>query len=164
MPLDHLEANLAIADADRKAAAVEVKNDPPKILISDQPAILVLIDGEPVLRTVPQTQFMRVVNTRALILLDAATQDYYLTVMNRWVVSRSPMGPWTPADRVPAGFETLRNVLSQEDSVDLLVPKNPSGAPEDLPVIYTCDSPTELIQSRGEPRNISPSRAPICFT
>ena len=153
VPLDHLEANLAITGAREKAAAVEVKNSVPVIIFSDiRPSILVLIDGEPVLRASAQPHVMRVVNTRSLILLHEDSKEYYLSLMGLWVAGQSPMGPWSPTNTLPAGFDTLRESLSNEGTVDLLMPNNPAGAPpQSLPVIYTQDKPAELIQSRGEP-------------
>jgi len=41
--LDHLEAEYAISEAVKKARAVPVKNDPPKIIYSTTPALLVLV-------------------------------------------------------------------------------------------------------------------------
>ncbi len=46
--LDRLEAELE-ADNER-IKGVEVKNDPPKVIISSKPSLLVLIDGQPQLR------------------------------------------------------------------------------------------------------------------
>src|SRR6266404_660800 len=51
--LDHVEASYAISEAVKKARAVPVKNDPPQIFYSTTPALLVLVDGEPVFRPIP---------------------------------------------------------------------------------------------------------------
>src|SRR5262249_57978072 len=67
--LDRIEANLAITQADKKGNAVPLKNDPPKIYYRENPAVLVLIDGEPATRPVEGASGVdRVINTRALIL------------------------------------------------------------------------------------------------
>jgi len=49
---------------------VEVKNDPPKLIISTKPAVLVLIAGLPQLRDVPGVKLERVINTRSIILFE----------------------------------------------------------------------------------------------
>lgn len=54
VPLDHLEANLEITQAGRKTAAMDVKNDVPRIIFDTRPSILILIDGDPVLRATAQ--------------------------------------------------------------------------------------------------------------
>ncbi len=65
--LDRLEASLALAGV--KPPTVAVNNAPPQVLVSYSPAILVPIDGAPVLKPVPgHSRVQRVINTRALIL------------------------------------------------------------------------------------------------
>ena len=70
--LDRLETNLAVTQAQEgSGGTVQVKNQPPRIIFSDQPAILVLVDGQPALRQADDSgKLVRVINTRALILLD----------------------------------------------------------------------------------------------
>jgi len=46
--LDHLEAGYAMSEAVKKALTVPVKNDPPRIIYSATPSLLVLVDGSPV--------------------------------------------------------------------------------------------------------------------
>ncbi len=49
--LDRLLADLAMTQAEGESESVPVKNDPPTILYSATPAALILIDGQPVLRS-----------------------------------------------------------------------------------------------------------------
>jgi hypothetical protein len=58
--LDRLEASLA-ASGTVRPGGVPVKNAPPVILVSYSPAILVPIDGKPVLKPVPDSRFERVI-------------------------------------------------------------------------------------------------------
>src|SRR5712691_10576249 len=80
--LDHLEAGYAISEAVKKARAVPVKNDPPRIIYSITPALLVLVDGPPVFRSVPDLNLERVINTRALIL--KLGDHVYLYASDHW--------------------------------------------------------------------------------
>src|SRR5262249_9478346 len=67
--LDRLESSLAMTGV--KPPTVAVQNNPPQVLVSYSPAILVPIDGAPVLKPAPVTsRFERVINTKALILQD----------------------------------------------------------------------------------------------
>jgi hypothetical protein len=50
--LDRLLADLSINGTAPEGASSGLKNDPPKIFISQVPSVLVLIDGEPVLKPV----------------------------------------------------------------------------------------------------------------
>ena len=85
--LDHLEAEYAISEAVKTARAVPVKNNPPRIFYSTTPALLVLVDGPPVLRPIPDLNVERVVNTRALILNLGG--HFYLYASDHWYQSYS---------------------------------------------------------------------------
>jgi hypothetical protein len=49
VPQDQLMSDLAVAQAEHKTG-YELKNDPPRIIFATRPAVLVIIDGQPVLR------------------------------------------------------------------------------------------------------------------
>jgi hypothetical protein len=84
--LDRLEAEL---DADNeRVKAFALKNDPPKVIISNKPSLLVLIDGEPRLRQIESTDLQRVINTRSVILFEADKKQYYLRVQDWWLQSK----------------------------------------------------------------------------
>src|SRR5262249_18701545 len=78
IPLEQFEADLAAARAGVKVPAQPVKNDPPRIIMSTVPALLVRIDGTPSLRQIQGSPLLRVINTPALILLDPSSGQYYL--------------------------------------------------------------------------------------
>ncbi len=76
--LDRLLADLQITQTETQAETVRLKNDPPRIIFSNQPAVLILIEGDPVYRAVEGTPYTRVVNTPALLLFDSAAGTFYL--------------------------------------------------------------------------------------
>lgn len=92
MPLDELETSLSTTSVERQQRRVAVNNDPPRIIVSLTPAVLVSIDGMPAPRA-SAGGFMKVINTRALILVDASQNRYYLALMDGWVESASLNGP-----------------------------------------------------------------------
>ena len=57
--LDRVLTDMAANHAPSTASGYSVKNDPPKIFFSTSPALLVLIDGAPVLRSVEGTEIQR---------------------------------------------------------------------------------------------------------
>ena len=78
-----------------------LNNDPPTIIYSTQPALLVLVDGPPVYRPVENTAFERVFNTRALLIRDQS--GTYLHLFDGYVEAPALDGPWTVAQsRSPA--------------------------------------------------------------
>ena len=157
MSLDRMEAALAAAGI--KAPPIEVNNTPPQILMANQPALLVPIDGAPVLKALPQTsRFQRVINTRALLLKGGASSNFYLHVYDGWLIAESLGGPWSvasPGQVEKRDFDTVAVDLSKKGVVDLLDggPKaNPKPSlANGVPQIFTAQGPAELIVFNGQP-------------
>jgi hypothetical protein len=155
--LDRLEVSLAAAGI--KPPAVAVNNAPPQVIVSYSPAILVPIEGAPVLKPVPNhARAQRVINTRALILQDGLGNNYYIHVYDGWLSSSSINGPWTqasPGPLVRREMDAIAQELAKADTVDLLDggPKaNPKPSlANGVPTIYTTQGPAELIVFSGQP-------------
>jgi hypothetical protein len=155
--LDRLEASLAAAGI--KPPAVPVNNAPPQVIISYSPAILVPIDGAPVLKPVPNhSRVQRVINTRALILQGGFGNMYYIHVYDGWLAADSITGPWTQAALGPLQrnvADSIAQELSKAGSVDLL-DGGPKANPKPslvngVPAIYTAQGPAELVVFNGQP-------------
>jgi len=157
MSLDRLQSSLALVGV--KPPTVEVNNTPPQVIVSYSPAILVPIDGAPVLKPVPNyTRWQRVINTRALILQGGLGNNFYIHVFDGWLTASSINGPWTQASLGP--FEKnaasdIAQTLSKAGTVDLLDggPKaNPKPSlANGVPTIYTPQVASELIVFKGQP-------------
>src|SRR6266404_895356 len=143
--LDHLEAEYAISEAVKKARAVPVKNDPPLIIYSTTPALLVLVDGPPVFRPVPGLSVERVINTRALIL--KLGDHVYLYASDHWYESGSVDGIWMIVTDPPAALEPARQAEIASQNVDLMPPG--TNALSTTPTIYLSTIPAELIQTES---------------
>jgi hypothetical protein len=99
--MDRLQATLAAAGI--KPPTAVLNNTPPLVFVSYSSAILVPIDGAPVLRPVPgHSELQRVFNTRALILRVGAGDSYFLHVYDGWLTSSALKGPWVRAGLDPA--------------------------------------------------------------
>ncbi len=155
--LDRLEALAEILDAEKNAATVTVNNDPPSILFSPSPTILVYLDGEPVYRPVKGTGLQRVINTRCLVLRDAMGK-HYLHLMDGWMESSQISGPWAVAKQVTQDLAKAEKDAVASGQVDMLTgradPKKPgpSLTKTSPPKIVVATSPTELIVTQGEPK------------
>ena len=99
--LDRLLADLSITQTETKAETVRLKNEPPRIIFSKEPAVLILIEGDPVYRAVEGTPYTRVVNTPALLLFNSAAGTFYLDGGSGWMTASSLTGPWTSAANSP---------------------------------------------------------------
>ncbi len=155
--LDRLQASLALAGI--KPPTVAVQNDPPQVIVSYSPAILVPIDGAPVLQPVPDhSRAKRVINTRALILQAGFTDALYMHVFDGWLTANGIGGPWTQAFLGPIMLNEANAIaqdLAKKGVVDLLDggPKaNPKPSlASGVPTIYTSQTPAELIVFKGQP-------------
>lgn len=152
--LDRMEAMLAIMQAEEKALSVPVKNDPPVILFSTAPAMLIYLDGPPAYRPVKGTLLQRVVNARALILQDAAGK-HYLHMFDGWLQAPAIGGPWTVAQASTPELDKAMKDAVASGQVDLLTGRSdaktpgPSLAKVPPPAIYLSTTATELIVSDG---------------
>jgi hypothetical protein len=151
--LDRLEASLAVARP-APPAGLPVSNAPPRIIISQTPAVLVPIDGAPVWRPIPGTNFERIINTRALIVREQGTGTDYLHVYDGWLSSGAVSGPWLPTTMQPPALARIAQQLGSSGQVDLLDGGNASPRPSlasGAPVLYVSEAPAELIVFRGPP-------------
>jgi hypothetical protein len=154
--LDRLEAALEAAGENVKR--VEVKNDPPKLIISAKPALLVIIDGLPQLRDVQGTNLQRVINTRAVLLFENDKKKYYLRVQDWWLEAKDIEGPWTYAKKLPDDMKKAEEfVVAQAAGQTLQSDQNqkqPSlkeaGKNAQIPDVYVVFGPAEMIETRGE--------------
>lgn len=149
-----------MSQARAKGESKPVRNDPPRIVFSTAPAILVLIDGTPTFRPVAGTPYERVVNTRPLILKDAFG-THYLRLFDGWMTAAAVTGPWSVARIVYADLRKVMEAVSKSGAVDLLTfvdPKNPTTRPSlakgPVPEVVVATEPTELIVTQGEPNYV----------
>jgi hypothetical protein len=157
--LARLQGKLAAERALEKSRKTRLKNDPPRIIYSTTKSMLVLINGQPVLRPVRGTNFSRVINTRALLLLDQAKSKYYLFLVDRWLEAASIDGPWSAVQNAPDGLDAAKQAAVASKQVNLL---DQTGSNARLavdwgafPTVYTSTVPAELIQAPG-PMTVAP--------
>ncbi|HUM02282.1 MAG TPA: carbohydrate-binding family V/XII [Thermoanaerobaculia bacterium] len=146
MSLDRFTAALSSAEKEQKSAQ-GLKADPPKIIVRNEPAVLILIDGEPKTQEIPQTRLQRVVNTPAAILTDG--RQFYTSNGTFWYAAPAATGPFTTIPKPPADVENaVREALAK-------APKDPNAEPESRP-----DSPPEIVVSTEPAELISFEGAP----
>ena len=152
------QASLALAGI--KPPTVAVQNNPPQVIVSYSPAILVPIDGAPVLKPVPEPQPRQARDQHARADPAGRLRATPSTCTSTTAGSRrtSIGGPWTQAFLGPfmlSEANAIAQELSKKGVVDLLDggPKaNPKPSlANGVPTIYTSQAPTELIVFKGQP-------------
>ncbi|MEI6085605.1 MAG: carbohydrate-binding family V/XII [Verrucomicrobiota bacterium] len=161
IPLDHLEAVFAASQSIAAAKFVEVKNDPPTILYTTQPALLVMVDGAPILKPLVGS-YSRVVNTRSVLLQNNNPnfQSYFLFAAGFWYAAPSLHGPWIVTTQLPPDLNDALTAAEATDQCDSMLPKAPLTTP---PVIYLATTPTELLETTGTPNLLAVNNTDLLY-
>ncbi len=130
-----------------KATGVQVKNEPPKIFYSAQPAILLIVDGDPVLSPIEKTGMQFVVNTNWDVFFEKSTKKYFLLVNDVWLTASALQGPWTQTHTLPKDMSSLPSGQHFDDVKQQV----PPHAATDVPDVYYSHVPAELILTQGTP-------------
>jgi hypothetical protein len=140
--LDYLITTLGFEQAAARQESQVLSHTPPDIIWVTNRAVLVLIDGEPALRPIPDAALERVINTPALLVREPAGGRFYLAGENQWFAADSLPGPWSLAQVPPAPVAAL-----------LPAPTNPppARAGEPAPRIIVSTRPAELLMTDGLP-------------
>jgi hypothetical protein len=146
MTLDRL---LAVTSANEwgKVQSSRLNMEPPKIIFTTTPSVLILINGKPELRKVENSTFERVINTPFLILFDPGRKIYYTKGGDFWYSSSNVLGPWENLSNPPAPVvDVAGRIMEPQEKSDSDEPK-----PNVPPRIIVATEPTELIVSEGQP-------------
>ncbi len=141
--LDDLLTSLE-ASEDLIAAANDLNMDPPDIIYRDHPALLIVIDGDPVLREIENSPYEAVINTPYPLLVDAKKSTYYLNAgKDVWYQAKKATGPYAYVAKPPSDIAQMVDQSEMEDSDEVVTAEN---APE----IIARTKPAELIVTEGE--------------
>jgi len=157
--LDRLETALAASDSQHAGVeAFQVNNDPPRVIFTTKPSLLVLIDGPPKYRDVGGTDLKLMLNTRATILVDTKKNEYYLNVMDGWLQAPDLVaGSWTYAPKIPDDMKEITKGIQEQQQAKApegSTPPSLKQASKDgkIPSIYVSVSPAELLVTEGPPK------------
>ena len=141
---------IASVPENKLASEVSLKNDPPQIFVSYQPAILLEVDGEPVRTPIENTQLEYVLNTHWRLFFDKSQSAYFLLVGQHWLRSSDLRGPWSAAATLPKEMLTLPGQTQWEDLKDVL-PAAATSANAVIPQVFYSERPAEMILFDGQP-------------
>jgi hypothetical protein len=160
IPLDHLEALLSVSSDAVQAKAQAVMNTPPRIFYSTVPSLLVLVDGQPVLKDLTGN-YQRVINTRNVLLYNTAWQIYYLFAGNQWFAAPAVTGPWAATASAPSDINNALTAALATKEVDPLYPQD-TNAPS-ISQIFVSTSPAELLETYGAANMLSVSGTDLLY-
>jgi hypothetical protein len=145
--IDRLMANMERHESQLKG--VEVNTDPPRIIYSPTPALLVVLDGEPLLAPISDNELKFVINTNWDLFQDPKG-TWYLRYESAWLKS-DQLELWSPAGKLPKAFEQLPAEDLNWKEVRASLPGRKLD-PKKVPAVYVSRTPTELIVTDGTPK------------
>lgn len=149
--LDDLLATLEVTEKE-KGTDDNFKTEAPEIIISPQPAVLVLIDGDPKFEKIVDTKLERVMNSPYFVVKDKEGK-YYLNANEKWYVTAAIMGEWKVTSYPPKEVKKQEEKFSKDQpplsEADKAVAANDKNKKSD-PQIMVRTSPAEMIITRGE--------------
>jgi hypothetical protein len=138
-----------------------LKSDPPKFVFSNDPAVLLLYDGQPLLRPIEKTELQRAVNTPFFVVCEPAAHKCYLTGAKFWYEAPEAIGPWTkveaPSPAVKAFFDANPPPPPGNDAATEEQREAAKKGVEEMktpPRIVVATEPTELITFDGPPNYV----------
>ena len=144
-----LDRLIATVKKSETAPAVAVRNDPPRVFVSNRPALLVQIDGKPVFGDIPNTQLRFVVNTNWPLFVDKSLSIYYLFTGKQWLTANNLQGAWAITTTLPKDMSRL---ATDPQWSGLAAAINPPAATSGFgPVVFVSTEPAEVILFQGQP-------------
>ena len=147
--LDLLLESLETAQKERENAR-ELEVTAPRIIVMNHPAVLVLIDGQPVLTDVEGTSLKRVANTPYFLVQVPSSGRFYLRGGAIWFSARNIMGPWRKTDSPPKVVVDISEQSMSDDEFDEQLKVNEvTSITGKIPEIVVSTEPAELIATDG---------------
>lgn len=144
------------------AAQPETAHDfvktPPAIVTRRRPAVLVQVDGDPVLVNVEELPLQYVANTASEVFFDPKASAWYLLVDGAWMQAKAMKGPWTKLQgSVPPALSQLptshprAHIRKYVGGTPEFMKRGPVPTPKEMPEVIVADKPTELLLLAGDP-------------
>ena len=144
-----LERLVAYMPKPQSVQAVSLKNDAPFIFVNYSPAVLLAVDGEPVLAAVKDTKLKFIVNTQWAVFFDTSNSEYYMLAGPRWLTAADLHGPWSAATKLAKDMEKLPKDPQWAELKKVIPLPAQSSAP--IPKVFYSTVPAEVILFDGKP-------------
>ncbi len=147
--LDLLLESLETTQKERDNAH-ELEVTSPKIIVMNHPAVLVQIDGDPILTNVEGTSLKRVVNTPYFLVQDISAENFFLCGGEIWYSAKQIKGPWRQIATPPNPVVNLSDQMkSHDESYEDSTANDIVSKTGKVPEIVVSTEPTELIATDG---------------
>jgi hypothetical protein len=144
-----------------EAPTGRVSTRPPAIHVRNTPAVLIQIDGEPVMQQVASFPLEYVLNSAATLLYEKREERWLLLLDGHWATAKTLEGPWSWNEEKlpivltqlavdhPRGF--VRRYIPGTKRYKNLFGKEERSAPETVPEVIISEKAAELVLLHGDP-------------
>ena len=144
--VDEIISSIELSENEQKKYD-NFQHTPPEIIVSYEPAMVVIIDGDPKLKDLEGTNYQSVINTPFFILYNKKSMTYYLVGDEKWYQSPSMGDDWTHEETPPKdALEIFEKVKA--DTEESGEEAEDSGV---IPKILVRTKPSEILVFDGEP-------------
>jgi hypothetical protein len=144
-----LERVVAYMNKPATVKGVQLDDTPPTIYVSQRPAILLSVDGQPVMGKIEHTDLKFVVNTQWPLFFDQSSSSYYLFAGQVWMTAANLSGPWARTTNLPKDMKKLPKMQQWEGLKNVIPPPQTPNAI--VPAVYYSTSPAVMILFNGPP-------------
>jgi len=144
MDLDRILASLDEVENLRQLSD-QINNEPPDIYFRNTPAILMMIDGDPIIGKDEGSGLEYIVNTPFFIVRDPKKDEYYINGGPFWYTSTEILQGWEETKKVPSKIKKFAEESIEEPAVDSI-----SQSYTEAPELIVVTTPAELILVDGE--------------
>ncbi|HEV2483680.1 MAG TPA: hypothetical protein VGS79_28635 [Puia sp.] len=150
LSLDQVLAGLD-ENTQQKKLSKDLSTQAPRIIYSNQPSLLVTIDGQPKMQTNKDWNLDVVVNSPFTI-VKANDGNFYLYGGKHWYQAQTATGPYSPAGNIPSELNQVQSAVDNANSSSPGYQDSAAAAQDkELSNIIVSTSPAELIQTSGAP-------------
>jgi hypothetical protein len=147
LPFSIERLRTSLAATQREAAgAAKLATAPPRIVFSEELAVLLSYDGEPRYAKIEGSTYERVINTPFGVAKDAQGR-HWMSNGKEWYGAPAAKGPWTLSTNPPADLVRMvpKDTAKPPPAIGTGTPKVPKK-------IVVATEPTELIATDGAPK------------
>lgn len=144
MSLDRILASLSEVE-NLKQLSDKINNDPPAIYFRTKPAVLVMIDGDPILKKDEDSGLEYVVNTPFFIVKDTKKGNYYINGGPFWYTSKEILSGWEETKKPPSKVKKFAEKYTEGKETDSV-----AQSYTEAPGLIVETKAAELVQVDGE--------------
>ncbi len=157
LSLDRLLASLDLVE-EQKGLAQNLNNEPPEIIVSTTPAVLVTVDGDAIIQDFEGADLKYVANTPFMILQEPKSKLFYLKGSASWYTAKKLTDEWEPTTDLPKSVAEIAKQVAEDEAkreeeseVEPFPPDSTDSGEPIIPQVILRTQPAELIQTDGDP-------------